>query len=255
MNPLFANHKPMTAMSLDTAVNVLCAYGFLEALNIDRADLLCLLTHAASDWDVPSPGSWFYLDLHEYTHKTPEQKYFFESAALGASSIAYHGTSFSTACLILAASFRWGSNVTGGRKGVYMEGEARRLCTLNYAVYVHVCLPRTHPLQQFSCILELIVDSSRGRSVHFQWVQPLGSFYIDGLYLHCFDLMSLYKSNFFVWFRCHSASLQHLAETKDKHLLESTWELQMEHYQRTKQKNKKGGSASSKGPPDDDAYQ
>jgi hypothetical protein len=236
-NPLYRNIPPMSRISVDTAIDVLCSSGFPEAMGIDRADLACLVTAADAEWDLPTPGCWFYVDLHDYSYKRPEPKLFYESCAPSEATLAYHGTSLSSACLILADGFRQGPNVTGGKVGVYFEGTARRLCTLNYAVHEHVCVPGTYPLLQFCCILECLVDRSRGRTIHRQWCQPLGSFVVDGIYLHCFDLMSLLaKPNHFGWYRCHRQSLQHLIETKNKDQIKTTWELQQQEYQRVKKK-------------------
>jgi hypothetical protein len=250
-NPLYRGIPPMPRISVDTAIDVLCSSGFPEAMSIDRSDLACLVTAADADWDLPTPGCWFYIDLHDYSFKRPEPKLFYESCAPGAATLAYHGTSLSSACLILADGFRQGPNVTGGRVGVYFEGTARRLCTLNYAVHEHVCVPGTYPLLQFCCILECLVDRSRGRTIHRQWCQPLGSFVVDGIYLHCFDLMSLLaKPNHFGWYRCHRQSLQHLIETTNKDELKTTWELQQEEYQRAKEEKKQRVEAE-----EDDRYQ
>jgi hypothetical protein len=255
-NPLFDGVGPFEQISVDTAVDVLCASGYLEALSMDRSDLACLVTAADPDWDIPTPGCWFYVDLHDYTAKRQEQQLFYESGNPGSATVAYHGTSLSSACLILADGFRPGPNVTAGRVGVYFEGTARRLCTLNYAVHEHVCVPRTYPLHQFCCILECLVDRSRGRTVHRQWCQPPGTFMVDGMYLHCFDMKSLLKPNFFGWFRCHSASLKHLAEATRKEDIKTSWELQQEIYQQSKEEEEQSeGRAAASAHDDDSLYQ
>jgi hypothetical protein len=201
------------------------------------SDLQPYLTYADAEWvaEMPTPGSWFYLDLGCYEARNEAMREFFETTNIGKTSVAYHGTSLSCATLIVSGGFRCGPNITAQHRGVYMEGTVHKLSTYNYITHEHVALlPHVSPLHQFGAVFELIADRSKGRSIHGQWVQPLKSFYLDGLYLHAFDLFSLYEANHMGWFRCHIPSLEHLAVTTDMKELKSSWEIQDELYEEAK---------------------
>jgi hypothetical protein len=201
------------------------------------SDLQPYLMYADAEWiaEMPTPGSWFYLDLGCYEARNEAMREFFETTNIGKTSVAYHGTSLSCATLIVSEGFRCGPNTTAQRRGVYMEGTARKLSTYNYITHEHVALlPHVSPLYQFGAVFELIADRSKGRSIHGQWVQPLKSFYIDGLYLHAFDLFSLYEATYMGWFRCHIPSLEHLAVTTHVKEIKSSWEVQDELYEEAK---------------------
>jgi hypothetical protein len=213
-----------------------------------------LLSYADAEWneDMPTPGSWLYLDFKDYGSPKGKDN-FFGPTDLGTVSMAYHGTSISCGALILSEGFRRGPHVTGNRKGIYM-GAHRKLQVLNYVTHESAMTRRAHPLQQFGVVFELLADRSRGRTIHSQWVQPLKTFQIDGMYLHCFDPFSLYLQNYMGWFRCHVPTLEHLATTAAKEELRSSWQLQDELYEEHKRKKKAQArahvdDAEDRGPP------
>jgi hypothetical protein len=64
--------------------------------------------------------------------------------------------------------------------------------------------------------------------VNKQCVQPVGSFVVDGLYIHAFDLFKIYDGGYYGWYRVHDASLRRLAEIRDCKELEPSWMLRNE---------------------------
>jgi hypothetical protein len=170
---------------------------------------------------------------------------FFESTNIAQTSVAYHGTSLSCATLIISSGFRYGPNKTASKRGVYMEGSARKLCTYNYVTHEAVALPHVSPLHMFGAVFELIVDRSKGSTIHGQWVQPLHSFYLDGLYIHAFDLLALYEANQMGWFRCHVPTLEHLAAMTSLKEVKSSWVLQDALYEEEKAKRELEAAAAA----------
>ena len=125
---------------------------------------------------------------------------------------AYHGTSLTMLPRILNEGIRAARNETQNKSGVYCEGSHRREQVVNYMC--HHAMPNTStPLIQWACVLELMVDRTRGRTVNQQWVQDPESVAITGCFVHGFNVSMAYDEGFSGWYTVDNEGFSMMAHT------------------------------------------
>ena len=123
------------------------------------------LEHPATPEEMwPGIGDFWHVDL---TQDLSDQVSHQETLT-GDWRTAYHGTAISNVEQILRGGLRPATNQTQMMEGVYCEKSARRKGTLSYIS--HVPISGAHPMLWWGCVFELLVDRSRGKTVHGQWV-------------------------------------------------------------------------------------
>ena len=71
----------------------------------------------------------------------------------------------------------------------------------------HVPIPGLNPMWMWAICVECLVDRSVGSTIHHQWVQPEDSIFIEGIYVHVFNLHDAYEQGYTGWFRVHRGTL------------------------------------------------
>jgi len=85
-------------------------------------------------------------------------------------------------------------NTTDGKEGVYCEGNNRRHCCLGYSTLAFADAENIADTTLYSCFIEMFVDRAVGKSLHNQFVQPPGSIFITGLYVHALPVQKLFET-------------------------------------------------------------
>ena len=60
----------------------------------------------------------------------------------------------------------------------------------------HVAVPHVNPCLWFGCLLELLVDRTRGDTKHRQWRHRDGSVHIIGAWIHVSDIREAYAKGY-----------------------------------------------------------
>ena len=68
-------------------------------------------------------------------------------------------------------------------------------------------MPGVCPLIQCACVLELVVDGSRGRTINGQWAQDPGSVVVSGCVVHCINIARAYEQGYSGWYTVDRESL------------------------------------------------
>ena len=161
--------------------------------------------------NLPTVGQWWSIGKNEdmmYSrlHEAGATGLFTELSSL---QIAYHGGMLADLKAIYDNSPQTGENFTGGKVGVYCEGEHRKGSCIQYMTHCHV--ESAHPLLQWAVLYELVVDRSAGSSIHSQWVQPPESVVITNTFIHVFNILKGYDSGFQGFYRVNLDSMKALA--------------------------------------------
>ena len=172
------------------------------------------LTVARSEELVATPGRWFTIDLPNFAHSA-----LLESAHASADwQTAYHGTSIFNIKQILEGGPREGFSQTSGRRGIYCEGTKRRHCCMNYITHTSSAIPKADPYVMWGALFELVVDRSRGGTIHKQWVQKQGSVFIRKVHIHCFHLRQAYEAGWLGVFSVSTPMMKAMAEKRPREL-------------------------------------
>jgi len=112
---------------------------------------------------------------------------------------AWHGTALHNLPQILLRGLLKGPNALLDTNGtytakVYCERQERRMCAYMYST--HVAVPYVNPNLFFGCLLELLVDRSRGDTKHHQWRQRDGSVHLTGAWVHVLDIRRAYDPGY-----------------------------------------------------------
>ena len=183
--------------------------------------------------DMPEPattmgrtiGCYWHFDVRAIVNGTqhcPEEIMWRRGAQHAEWKVAYHGTALPNLPFILNEGFDTAVNTTQGKDGIYCEGAHRRENVINYMC--HHAMPGTCPLLQWACVLELMVDRTRGRTVNGQWCQQPGSVAVSGCIIHCFNIARAYEQGFSGWYTVDRESLMCLGAMQ--------YSAQMEQYLR-----------------------
>jgi hypothetical protein len=143
--------------SVATCRKALLGMRFTEAMGVEHGGLLTFVSHVDADdeLDVPTPGKWLYVTLGKYSMTSSVNgmaSHRVQRCNMGTLlQVCYHGTSLSSAAFILAGGFEEGPNITGDKRGIYMEGARRISCVLNYMTHIHAVAEEVHPLTMWAC--------------------------------------------------------------------------------------------------------
>ena len=156
---------------------------------------------------VATNGRWFWLDFSHETQSSlfSDEHLWTESPKTNWQS-AWHGTSLHNLPTIVVRGMQPGPNAIPDKNGrlnpkVYCEGEARKNCAFMYST--HVGVPGIAPSLTFGCLVELLVDRSRGQSNRGQWMQEQGSAHPVGAWIHVADLRNAYQPGHVGTLRIH----------------------------------------------------
>ena len=89
----------------------------------------------------------------------------------------------------------------------------------------HVAVPYVKPNLFFGCLLELLVDRSRGDTLHSQWRQQDGSVHLTGAWIHVLDIRKAYEDGYVGTMRVHKPQyMQGIRAAKAGHFLRDALE-------------------------------
>ena len=158
---------------------------------------------------VASPGQWWRLDVK--TRLLNDMVSWEQSHGTAEWTFALHGTTIRAASQILKNGFEPARNETRGVSGVYVEGMARKECTIRYATHTQDMPLPLHYVAEV--VLEVMVDKRFTKTVHKQWVQPdPRSVAVVAVLVHIVDVPAVYRENFVGWLRVASRNIQDIQE-------------------------------------------
>jgi hypothetical protein len=153
----------------------------------------------------------FYVDFEDLGIIVPsgEPKLFRDREMVKAMkkvTAAMHGTSLDAAKKIIEqrgfqSSIVGVHNTTDGKEGVYCEGNNRRHCCLGYSTLAFADAENIADTNLYSCYFEMFVDREVGTGIRRQFVQPPGSIFITGLYVHALPVQMLFETGWLGIFR------------------------------------------------------
>ena len=157
------------------------------------------------DGPAKTPGIFFYVDFEKISapffiaypaDQAPKSRdpTMMELGPGDALQTATHGASMGAAKKIIAdRRITEALNKTEGKRGVYCEGAHRRQNTTQYST-LNFSASDSDDLNLYSAYFELGVNRSVGTTTHKQWVQPVDSIIISGMYIHCLPVTKLYTT-------------------------------------------------------------
>ena len=221
-NDVLHEWPTLDQMKIDDVAKALASVDMMPGL-IDN-----ITEHKNETRPCNTNGRWFHLDLSK---KVLDD--FFRDDALWSGDqanwqTAYHGTALHNLPKILLEGLQKGPNSVADKRGVYeariyCEGEKRRMCAYMYST--HVAVPYVNPNLFFGCLLELLVDRTRGDTMHRQWRQRDGSVHLTGAWVHVLDVRRAYDAGYVGTYRIDHPQLKlGLAKAVKGHFLRDVME-------------------------------
>ena len=148
-----------------------------------------------------TPGQWFYS---AFSYKG------LDILEMEKPKVAYHGTSITSAVKIIkSGGLVKGFNESGGKEGVYMEGEETGRLGSCFIYMPHVMVNASECLL-VAAVFELTCDRAKGRTHKGQWVQPSSTIVATGLYTHVVSLLTVYDKGYVGWTNVHDYAWKQL---------------------------------------------